>query len=310
MAQLILIKLNLRWHRKEAGQGLITLRTCSWSNASKPGQTLLTERLFFRNLLAFSEHAAFFLFSPHLRQLLSLVLAEVHSFLTHHDPSKQVSKPLLAFHVRARASPVEPLPSHPLYKHTNMSSINTRTGSSLTFALLLSLLPSSMALPTLQKREMATGAKAGMGIGIAVAAIIVVGVIAFLVVHFRRARHIKAINQERAVLAGEKNKDGSDKLDKFAPEPQPSGMPRRNKSVKDRLMGPLYRGSTIDMLPMPNRAKLAGQNSNRGSTATMDGAHWDNVDGQPFLHKPWAGGESSPRPSFSSKRATRMMMMM
>jgi hypothetical protein len=149
-----------------------------------------------------------------------------------------------------------------------------------------------------------------MGIGIAVAALLTVGVVIFLIVHFRRSRHIAAINKERAILAGEKNKDGSDKPDKFAPDPAVSAIPRRTKSVKDRLMGPLYRGSTIDMLPMPNRAKLAGQNSNRGSTATMEGAHWDNVDGQPFLHKPWAGGESSPRPSFSSKRATRMMMMM
>ena len=166
---------------------------------------------------------------------------------------------------------------------------------------------------SLHKRAMGTGAKAGMGIGIAVAAIIVVLIVIFLVIHVRRNRHIAAINKERAILAGEKNKDGSDKPDKFAPEPQRPAMPRRNKSVKDRLMGPLYRGSTIDMLPMPNRAKLAGQNTNRGSTMSTQsaqGAHWDNVDGQPFLHKPWAGSESSPRPSFSSKRATRMMMMM
>lgn len=184
----------------------------------------------------------------------------------------------------------------------------------LAVALLLSALPSSsQALPTmhLQKRKTSTGAKAGMGIGIAVAAIIFVGIVIFLVVHFRRAQHIKALNRERAILAGEKNKDGSDKPDKFAPEPvtRPDTL-RRNKSVKDRLMGPLYRGSTIDMLPMPNRAKLAGENLNRGSTMSTQGPHWDNVDGQPFLHKPWAGSEGSPRPSFSSKRATRMMMMM
>jgi hypothetical protein len=195
-----------------------------------------------------------------------------------------------------------------------MSSINFSAQPSLALTLLfLSAFPtSSLALPTSQlyKRAMGTGAKAGMGIGIAVAAILAICVVAFLVVHFRRSRHIAALNKERAILAGEKNKDGSDKLDKFASQPDASAMPRRNKSVKDRLMGPLYRGSTIDMLPMPNRAKLAGQNSNRGSTATMGSAHWDNVDGQPFLHKPWAGGESSPRPSFSSKRATRMMMMM
>lgn len=192
--------------------------------------------------------------------------------------------------------------------------MSPRLSRSLALGLVLSALPSSsLALPTmhLQKRKTSTGAKAGMGIGIAVAAIILVGIIIFLVVHFRRAQHIKALNRERAILAGEKNKDGSDKPDRFAPEPatRPDNL-RRNKSVKDRLMGPLYRGSTIDMLPMPNRAKLAGENSNRGSTMSTQGANWDNVDGQPFLHKPWAGSESSPRPSFSSKRATRMMMMM
>lgn len=164
----------------------------------------------------------------------------------------------------------------------------------------------------LYKREMGTGAKAGLGIGIAVAAVIVVGLSIFFVIHFRRSRHLAAINQERAILAGEKNKDGSDKPDVFAPPPEKpapasTGMPRRTKSVKDRLMGPLYRGSTIDLMPLP---KVRTNNPNRGSTATMEGAHWDNVDGQPFLHKPWANGESSPRPSFSSKRATRMMMMM
>ena len=185
----------------------------------------------------------------------------------------------------------------------------------LALGVLCSAFPySSLALPTmhLQKRQTSTGARAGMGIGIAVAAIILVGIIIFLVIHFRRAQHIKALNRERAILAGEKNKDGSDKPDKFAPQPaaRPTNNLRRNKSVKDRLMGPLYRGSTIDMLPMPNRAKLAGENSNRGSTMSTQGAQWDNVDGQPFLHKPWAGSESSPRPSFSSKRATRMMMMM
>jgi len=160
---------------------------------------------------------------------------------------------------------------------------------------------------------MGTGAKAGLGIGIAVAAILVVGLLVFFAIHFRRARHLAAINKERAILAGEKNQDGSDKEDKFAPPPEKpaagatTGMPRRTKSVKDRLMGPLYRGSTIDLMPLP---KARTNNPNRSSTATMEGAHWDNVDGQPFLHKPWANGESSPRPSFSSKRATRMMMMM
>ena len=182
--------------------------------------------------------------------------------------------------------------------------------SRLSVALSLVILPAtSMALPIshLYKRELGTGAKAGLGVGIAVAAILLLCLIAFFVVHFRRARHLAEINKERAILAGEKNKDGSDKVDKFAPPPETSTIPRRTKSVKDRLMGPLYRGSTIDLMPIP-KAHMNGQN--RSSTATMEGAHWDNIDGQPFLHKPWANGESSPRPSFSSKRATRMMMMM
>ncbi|KIW49848.1 hypothetical protein PV05_11491 [Exophiala xenobiotica] len=169
--------------------------------------------------------------------------------------------------------------------------------------LLLTALPSmtfAMPITHLYKRDLTTGAKAGLGVGIAVAAVLVVLLAVFFAIHLRRARHLAQINKERAILAGEKNKDGSDKPDKFVPEPVQSAIPRRNKSVKDRLMGPLYRGSTIDLMPVP-RAHMHGEN--RQSTMTLG-------DGESFLHKPWAKGESSPRPSFSSKRATRMMMMM
>lgn len=186
----------------------------------------------------------------------------------------------------------------------------SRTPASIFLASLLLILPSAtLASPVshVYRRSISTGAKAGLGVGIAVAAVLVVGLVTFFVIHVRRSRHLAQVNKERAILAGEKNKDGSDKLDKFAPEPEKAGIPRRNKSVKDRLMGPLYRGSTIDLMPIP---RAHTRDPNRASTATMEGAHWDNVDGQPFLHKPWANGESSPRPSFSSKRATRMMMMM
>ncbi|OQV03871.1 hypothetical protein CLAIMM_08856 [Cladophialophora immunda] len=182
--------------------------------------------------------------------------------------------------------------------------------TSALLALFLAAFPSTtLASPIshLHKRDMGTGAKAGLGVGLAVAAVLLIGLVAFFIIHFRRSQHLAALNKERAILAGEKNQDGSDKPDKFADNPpEKSAMPRRNKSVKDRLMGPLYRGSTIDLMPIPK----AHFNPNRSSTATTQTAHWDNIDGQPFLHKPWAGGESSPRPSFSSKRATRMMMMM
>jgi hypothetical protein len=169
--------------------------------------------------------------------------------------------------------------------------------------VLLAALPATYAAPLthLYKREMGTGAKAGLGVGIAVIAALVVGLTAFFIIHFRRKAHLNQINQERAILAGEKNADGTDKPDKFAPEPQQSTMPRRNKSVKDRLMGPLYRGSTIDLMPIPKPS----YNPNRSSTMTTQSGD------APFLSKPWANsGENSPRPSFSSKRATRMMMMM
>lgn len=156
----------------------------------------------------------------------------------------------------------------------------------------------------LLKRDMTSGAKAGLGIGIAVAVIIVLLIAVFFAVHVRRRARNQALNDERAILAGEKNPDGTDKIDKYAPEPQRPMGPKRNKSVKDRLMGPLYRGSMIDLPDMPQRAKIPGaNNSNRASTMTMGSrASW--------MNKPWTNIENSPRPSFSSKRATRMMMMM
>ncbi|KAJ9609036.1 hypothetical protein H2200_006807 [Cladophialophora chaetospira] len=169
-------------------------------------------------------------------------------------------------------------------------------------ALFLTTLPSTRAAPLshLYKRELGTGAKAGLGIGIALVAMTLVAIIIFFIVHFRRKAHLSKINEERAILAGEKNADGSDKPDKFAPEPS-AGLPRRQKSVKDRLMGPLYRGSTIDMIPLPPKI----HNPNRDSTLSTQSGDAS------FISKPWAkDGENSPRASFSSKRATRMMMMM
>lgn len=170
--------------------------------------------------------------------------------------------------------------------------------------LLYTLLQTASATPipvTLSKRALKSGAKTGLGIAIAIVVVAIIVGVTFLLVNRRRRAHNAEINRERAILAGEKNADGSDKVDKFAPEPQISAMPRRNKSVKDRLMGPLYRGSMIEMPPVPSKAKIGG-GSNRQSTMTLGDAD--------FLNKPWTAQENSPRPSFSSKRATRMMMMM
>lgn len=185
-----------------------------------------------------------------------------------------------------------------------MSSFSINYAASL--PLLWTLIHGTSATPistTLHKRGLSSGATAGLGIGIAIVIIAVIVGVAFFIINRRRQAHNEEIDRERAILAGEKNSDGTDKVDKYAPEPEISAIPRRNKSVKDRLMGPLYRGSMIEMPPMPPRARLGGGGSNRQSTMTVG-------DGESFLNKPWAGIENSPRPSFSSKRATRMMMMM
>lgn len=190
---------------------------------------------------------------------------------------------------------------------------------SLTASTLAIPLPSTSSLNILSKRGRSTGATVGLAVGIAVAALLALAILTFLIFHFRRSHHLAALNRERAILAGEKNPDGSAKADKFASrstkqstnstnppnnsqQPGDGGVQRpqnalkRNKSVKDRLMGPLYRGSTIEL---PNRPGMGS----RDSVAVEEGP-----DGMPLVSKPWA--DNSPRPSFSSRRATRMMMMM
>jgi len=173
---------------------------------------------------------------------------------------------------------------------------STRKPNTPSLLLLLSFIATTATaspLPfNLAKRTLTTGAEAGLGIGIAVLIIISALIIAFFVIHLRRKSHNRKLNLERAILAGEKNPDGTVKHDKFSAEPEISTIPRRNKSVKDRLMGPLYRESmALPQMPKPARSATGDRDS--------------------FLSKPWAAsGENSPRPSFSSKRATRMMMMM
>jgi hypothetical protein len=161
------------------------------------------------------------------------------------------------------------------------------------------------------KRTLTTGTKAGLGIGIAVAAILLVLIVTFFIIHFR---HVSARKREQSALVKEKplHSNGSVASSEFGastdPQPITGGIPRRSKSVKDRLMGPLYRGSTIDLMPMPRQAKLADDRSMKGMSALEEEM---NQYGD-YLNKPWVKPEGgrSPIPSFSSKRATRMMMMM
>jgi hypothetical protein len=185
-----------------------------------------------------------------------------------------------------------------------MSTSIKNYATSLPLLYILFDQASASPLPTsLLKRQLSSGATAGLGIGIAIVIIVIIVACTFFWLNGRREKHNDQINKERAILSGEKNADGTDKYDKFSAQAVDSGAPRRNKSVKDRLMGPLYRGSMIDLPPIPPKAKIGASGLNRQSTMTVS-------DGESFLNKPWTGTENSPRPSFSSKRATRMMMMM
>lgn len=139
----------------------------------------------------------------------------------------------------------------------------------------------------LARRKLTRGAQAGIGIAVALVALIAIGIAVFVIVRRRRAKHLDDLEKVRAQLAGEKKK-----------EEEPKPLPKRNKSIKDRLKGPLYQ-DTFDMPPVKQKMKADG---------TPGSPQWDNADGQGLNHKPWV--ESSPRPSFSSRRGTRMMMMM
>jgi len=138
----------------------------------------------------------------------------------------------------------------------------------------------------LARRKLTSGAQAGIGVAVAIVGLVVIGIAVFFFLRRRRAKHLADIEEERAKFAGEKKK-----------EVDPKPVPKRNKSIKDRLKGPLYQ-DTFEMPPAKPKLKEDG---------APESPKWD-VDGQPMPHKPWA--ESSPRPSFSSKRGTRMMMMM
>jgi hypothetical protein len=138
----------------------------------------------------------------------------------------------------------------------------------------------------LARRKLTTGAQAGIGVVVALVGLIAIGIAVFVLVRRRRSMHLADIEQERAKWAGEKKKE----------EEESKPLPKRNKSIKDRLKGPLYQ-EAFEMPPAKPK-----------EDGTPGSPHWDDVNGQPLNHKPWA--ESSPRPSFSSRRGTRMMMMM
>lgn len=142
----------------------------------------------------------------------------------------------------------------------------------------------------LARRKLTSGAQAGIGVAVALGILIAIGIAVFFIIRGRRAKRLADLEKERAQLAGEKKEEEE--------EEEAKPLPKRTKSIKDRLKGPLYQEPS-DMPPMKPRLRDDG---------TPASPQWEDVDGQLPSHKPWA--ESSPRPSFSSRRGTRMMMMM
>ena len=154
----------------------------------------------------------------------------------------------------------------------------------------------SVTTRSLTRRHLSSGASAGIGVAVAVVGLALIGAVVYFLIQRRRKAHLAEIEHERAKYAGELKHKKEAEVEK--PKPKPSV--KRNKSIKDRLKGPLYQ----EAYEMPPR--VPGEEGEGGEPGSP---HWDAVDGQPLTHKPWAN-ESSPRPSFSSKRGTRMMMMM
>lgn len=187
---------------------------------------------------------------------------------------------------------------------TMSTSFNNYAASLCLLCIMIGQASASPLPLSLTKRDLSSGATAGIGIGIAIVIIAIAVGCTFFWLARQRDAHNAQINKERAVLAGEKNADGTNKYDKFSAQPVEESMPKRNKSVKDRLMGPLYRGSMINLPPIPPKAKIGASGLNRQSTMTVGEGN------DSWLNRPWTATQNSPRPSFSSKRATRMMMMM
>src|SRR4051794_9690819 len=81
----------------------------------------------------------------------------------------------------------------------------------------------------LARRKLTSGAQAGIGIAVAIVGLAAIGVAVFYILRRRTTKHLADIEEERAKFAGEKKK-----------EEEPRSVPKRNKSIKDRLKGPLY----------------------------------------------------------------------
>jgi hypothetical protein len=133
----------------------------------------------------------------------------------------------------------------------------------------------SPILHTLSARQLTTGATAGAAIGATAAGVLLIVGLVMLAMWYRRSHHItsgQSINTaEKAVQRCRSCK-----------RPQHHNMPQE-----------------------PGAAVLKEGN--------QDVPHWEEEIGQPLVHKPWLheiGSRVSFSPSFSSKRATRMMMVM
>jgi hypothetical protein len=134
----------------------------------------------------------------------------------------------------------------------------------------------SPILHTLSTRHLTAGATAGAAIGATAAGILLVIILVLVAMWYRRAHHITSPSPDTSTA------EKGVKRCRSCKRPQHHGMPRE-----------------------PQAAALKEGNH--------DVPHWEEEMGRPLVHKPWLheiGSRVSFSPSFSSKRATRMMMVM
>jgi hypothetical protein len=133
----------------------------------------------------------------------------------------------------------------------------------------------SPILHKLSTRQLTVGATAGAAIGATAAGVLVIIGLVLIAMWYRRSHHITSLPNNDTAEKGVQRCHSCKR-------PQHHKMPRE-----------------------PQAAALKEHN--------QDVPHWEEEMGRPLVHKPWLhdiGSRVSFSPSFSSKRATRMMMVM
>lgn len=207
-------------------------------------------------------------------------------------------------------------------------SLSATLSSFSILSLLLHLDVASAHPTSISKRStgLTRGATAGLAIGIAVGGILLTVVVVFLFIHLRSRARTTTTNRTRGIPSHEKHHSTATTIandnvtsqshevwvtadGKQASQPTTS-LPRRKKSLKDHLMGPLYQDSQTNLpdIPLPTHIRrsrmMKGANTSAGQVDKSDEQLEEEFIGA------GGSGQRNTVQSFSSRRATRLMMLM